>query len=135
MKGKRTRSVGVLTKGFGPRLKQTREARGLSQKQLADLVGADVVQISRYERSQVLPALETAATLAHTLRVSTDELWLGAEAGKAPVDPPIADLRLYQRFREAESLPRQDREAIILLIDGVLAQRSIEAQIEKRRRA
>ncbi len=125
--------MGPLTKGFGPRLKHLRESRGLSQKQLADLVGADVVQVSRYERAQVLPALETAASLARALKVSADELWLGVD--KPQEDPPIADLRLYQRFREAEGLPHKDREAIILLVDGVLAQRNIEAQIDKRRRA
>ncbi|MEO6326068.1 MAG: helix-turn-helix transcriptional regulator [Thermoanaerobaculia bacterium] len=136
MKGKRTRSVGTLTKGFGLRLKKLRESRGLSQKQLSDLIGADVVQISRYERAQVLPALETAAALAHILRVSADELWLGVDATKPQQEePPIGNLRLYQRFREAEALPLKDREAIILLVDGVLAQRNIEAQIDKRRRA
>lgn len=127
--------MGTLTKGFGTRLKRLRESRGLSQKQLADLVGADVVQISRYERNQVLPALETAAALAHTLKVSADELWLGLDSGKPQEEPPIGDLRLFHRFREAEALPHKDREAIILLVDGVLAQRSIEAQIDKRRRA
>lgn len=135
MKGKRTRSVGSLTKGFGGRLKRLRESRTLSQKQLADLIGADVVQISRYERGQVLPALETAAALAHTLQVSADELWLGLDPAKPQEEPRIGDLRLYQRFREAEGLPPKDREAIILLVDGVLAQRNIEAQIDKRRRA
>jgi transcriptional regulator with XRE-family HTH domain len=127
--------VGTLTKGFGLRLKKLRESRGLSQKQLADLVGADVVQISRYERVQVVPALETAAALAQILKVSADELWLGIDATKPQEEPPIGDLRLYQRFREAEGLPHKDREAIILLVDGVLAQRNIEAQIDKRRRA
>ena len=135
MKGKRTRSVGTLTKGFGLRLKKLRESRGLSQKQLSDLIGADVVQISRYERTLVLPALESAAALARILKVSADELWLGIDASKPQEEPPIGNLRLYQRFREAEALPLKDREAIILLVDGVLAQRNIEAQIDKRRRA
>ena len=127
--------MGVLTKGFGVRLRRLRESRGLSQKQLADLVGADVVQISRYERGQVLPALETAAALALTLKASADELWLGIDASRPREEPVIEDLRLYQRFREAEGLPQKDREAIILLVDGVLAQRSIEAQIDRRRHA
>ena len=127
--------MGTLTKGFGLRLKKLRESRGLSQKQLSDLIGADVVQISRYERTLVLPALETAAALARILKVSADELWLGIDASKPQEEPPIGNLRLYQRFREAEALPLKDREAIILLVDGVLAQRNIEAQIDKRRRA
>lgn len=98
------------------------------------MVQASVMQISRYERGQVLPALETAVALAESLRVSSDVLLMGRE-GETALDPQLSDLRLYERFVEAEKLTRQDREAIILLIDGVLAQRNIEAQIEKRRRA
>lgn len=127
--------MGALTKSFGLRLKSAREGKGLSQKQLAEMVGADPMQISRYERGQVLPALETAVALAEALQTPADELWMGHPPSAASAEPPIADLRLFQRFREAERLPRSDREAIILLIDGVLAQRSIEAQLEKRRRA
>jgi len=124
----------VLTRGFGHRLKTFRQERGLSQKQLADMVGANVMQICRYERGQVLPALETAAALADALQVSADKLLLDRDEGARPA-PAIGDLRLYQRFVDAEKLPREDRNAIILLIDGVLAQRSIEAQLERRRHA
>lgn len=128
--------MGRLTKGFGGRLRKAREERGLSQQQLADMIGASVMQISRYERGQVLPALETAVALAEALRVSADRLLLDRDEGSAAaIGPQLSDLRLYERFVEAEKLSRHDREAIILLIDGVLAQRSIESQIERRRRA
>jgi len=99
------------------------------------MVGTHVMQISRYERGEVLPAFEMALTLAEVLHISADVLLLGREEAKSHTIPAISDLRLYDRFIEAEKLNRQDREAIILLIDGVLAQRDIEARVEKRRRA
>lgn len=117
------------------RLKKAREERRLSQQQLADLIGASVMQISRYERSQVLPALETAVALSDGLQVSADYLLMDREESAATSEKAITDLRLHQRFREAEKLSRADREAIILLIDGVLAQRSIESEIHRRQRA
>lgn len=126
--------MGKLTKGFGGRLRSARDERGLSQQQLADMIGASVMQISRYERAQVLPALETAVALAEALRVSADYLLMDRDE-ETSRDREIQDLRLHQRFLDAEKLTRADREAIILLIDGVLAQRSIEAEIGKRRRA
>lgn len=126
--------MGKLTKGFGARLRKAREERRLSQQQLADLVGASVMQISRYERSQVLPALETAVALAEALRVSADFLLLDRDESTTSA-PAITDVRLFERFVEAEKLDRSDREAIILLIDGVLARRSIESDIARRRRA
>src|SRR5581483_73156 len=130
------KSVQAITKGFGFRLRTTRQERGLSQKDLPDIIGTTVMQISRYERGQILPAFETAVALAEALHVSADALLMGRDTGQAAIAAPlISDVRLYERFREAEKLGKQDREAIILLIDGVLAQRSIEAQIERRRRA
>ncbi len=126
--------MGALTKSFGLRLRKARMECGLSQKQLADMVGANVMQICRYERGQVLPALETALALSEALRVSTDVLLAGHDEA-ASETPRIGDVRLFERFLEAEKLSKTDREAIILLIDGVLAQRTIEAQIDKRRRA
>jgi transcriptional regulator with XRE-family HTH domain len=134
MRETRTRSVGAITKGFGFRLRQTRQDRGLSQKQLAELVNADVMQVSRYERGQVLPALETAVALAEVLRVSADWLFMGRDE-KASAAPEIADVRLYERFLDAVKLDRNDRDAIILLIDGVISQRNIEGEIRKRRSA
>jgi transcriptional regulator with XRE-family HTH domain len=128
--------VGAMTKGFGFRLKRTRQERGLSQKDLADLIATTVMQISRYERGQILPAFETAVALADALHISADVLLMGREEGPAAIAAPtISDVRLHGRFREAEKLNKQDREAIILLIDGVLARRDIEAQIDRRRRA
>jgi len=122
-----------LKKAFGSRLREIRERRGLSQKQLAEMLKTDVMQISRYERGLGLPSLETCVELASILRISSDELLLGRETREGSI--PISDVRLLDRFVESEKLPRQDREAIILLIDGVLAQRHMEAELEKRRRA
>lgn len=122
-----------LKKAFGSRLREIRERRGLSQKQLADMLKTDVMQVSRYERGLGLPSLETCVELASILRISSDELLLGHETREGSI--PISDVRLLDRFVETEKLPRQDRDAIILLIDGVLAQRHMEAELEKRRRA
>lgn len=122
-----------MKKAFGGRLREIRERRGLSQKQLAEMLKTDVMQVSRYERGVGLPSVETCVELASILRVSTDELLLGEQTHEGSI--PISDIRLLERFAESEKLPRQDREAIILLIDGVLAQRHMEAELEKRRRA
>ena len=127
--------MAVVARAFAPRLRKARMDRSLSQKQLADMAGTHVMQISRYERGEVLPAFEMALTLAEVLHISADVLLLGRDEGKAQTIPAISDLRLYERFLEAEKLERQDREAIILLIDSVITHRSVEAQIDKHRRA
>lgn len=115
-----------MKKAFGRRLRDIRERRDLSQKQLADLLGTDVMQVSRYERGIGLPSLETCVQLAAILRVSTDELLLGHERGE---ELAISDVRLLDKFQRLQELDKRDREAVIILIDGVLARRAVESAI------
>ena len=120
-----------LKKAFGRRLKDIRERRDLSQKQLADLLSTDVMQISRYERGIGLPSLETCVPLAAILKVSTDELLLGREPRGAELE--ISDVRLLDKFQRLQELNKRDREAVIILIDGVLARRAVESAIASAR--
>ena len=116
-----------LKKAFGKRLREIRERRGLSQKQLAELLKTDVMQVSRYERGIGLPSAESCVELAGILRVSTDELLLGHEPKGG--EPPISDVRLLEKFLRLQELDKRDREAVIILIDGVLARRGVESVI------
>lgn len=116
-----------MKKGFAKRVREIREGRGLSQRQLAEMLKTDVMQVSRYERGIGLPSLETCVELARLLHVSMDELLFGEEA-KGP-EMPISDVRLLERFVKLQKVDKRDREAVIILIDGVLARRGVEAVI------
>lgn len=61
------------TTGFGARLKALREAAGLTQQQLADLVGMKAQNVTRLETGGREPAWETVIRLAKALKVSTDD--------------------------------------------------------------
>jgi transcriptional regulator with XRE-family HTH domain len=117
-----------LKKAFGRRLRDIRERRDVSQKQLADLLSTDVMQISRYERGIGLPSLETCVQLAAILKVSTDELLLGREP-RGSSELEISDVRLLDKFQRLQQLGKGDREAVIILIDGVLASRAVDLAI------
>jgi DNA-binding XRE family transcriptional regulator len=57
------------------RIKQLRTEAGLSQAELAELVGgSDARQISRYEHGRITPSLDVAVRLAQALKVSLDYL-------------------------------------------------------------
>ncbi len=59
---------------FGERLRQLREARGLSMRQLAERSGVDVGVISRVERGQYKPPkIGTIEKLARALELGTAE--------------------------------------------------------------
>lgn len=67
---------------FGCKLKKLRKQRGLTQKQLASLLGVQNSIISFYEVGDRLPSPSMIIKLAATLHVSTDFL-LGVEKGES----------------------------------------------------
>jgi hypothetical protein len=69
--------------------------------------------------------------LATILKVSTDELLLGRESRGADLE--ISDVRLLDKFQRLQELDKRDREAVIILIDGVLARRAVESAIASAR--
>ena len=65
-------------KNIPNRLKQCRRHRGLSQKELADLMGfKDTTWISRWENGDVLPNLVSAARLSVLLDMPMNNLFDG----------------------------------------------------------
>lgn len=63
---------------FGKKVKLLRKERGLTQKQLADMVGVAVSAISAYEAGNRYPTYSGLVSLARIFHVSTDYL-LGIE--------------------------------------------------------
>lgn len=59
---------------FGRRMRQLRKAKGLTQSQVAELVGGTKVMISSYELGTRFPPYSTLVKLARLYGVSTDYL-------------------------------------------------------------
>lgn len=56
------------------RLKETRQRKGINQRELADLCGISDVQLSRYENGKMQPSLNNLESIARHLQVSVDYL-------------------------------------------------------------
>ncbi|MCM3784368.1 helix-turn-helix domain-containing protein [Neobacillus mesonae] len=56
------------------KIKELREARGMSTQELADILGVSQRQIQLYEKGDSLPKLEGLIILADLFNVSTDYL-------------------------------------------------------------
>lgn len=89
----------------------------------------ETTRVARYERG---PNAETLAALSRVLQVELDFLLLGEVKGREPNQLPIADVPLLERFRDIQKLPKRDRKAVILLIDGVLTRGDVETRLRKR---
>ena len=61
-------------KDVGLRIKKTREAKGLTQEELAALVDLSPTHISVIECGQKIPKLDTFVAIANALDVSADSL-------------------------------------------------------------
>jgi transcriptional regulator with XRE-family HTH domain len=112
--------------GFSQRLIAVRKARGLTQVQLAQMLGTTQRNISHYETGAGYPPAPVVADLARALDASADEL-LGVTGSNAKPaakgssqdqnDPQVR--RLWKKFRQVTSLPDKDQRAVIRLINSL----------------
>lgn len=85
----------ALRNQLGGRLRELRESRGLTQAQLAHLLGKSWETISNFERGKTLPSLVTLEQLAGVLGVSMREFFSerAIERSSDELDAVLADLR------------------------------------------
>lgn len=103
---------------FGRRLVQLRQARGLTQVQLAAAIESSQRVISHYETVAEYPTVHALVSLAKVLHVSTDEL-LGLKTParvEIPKQPP-EEKRLWRHMKLVAKLPERDQRAVLRLID------------------
>ena len=67
------------------------------------------------------------------LQVTTDELLAGEKKAMRP--PEIRDVRLFERFRALDELPKQEREVVVHLIDAIVAKHRVAAALQDEKRA
>ncbi|GMU63470.1 MAG: hypothetical protein AMXMBFR34_52330 [Myxococcaceae bacterium] len=101
---------------FGHRLVAIRQARGLTQTQLADAMGTTQRVISRLETVADYPTVPLLLELCRVLKVSSDEL-LGLKPPprvEPPRQPP-EEKRLWRHLRVVAQLPERDQRAVLRL--------------------
>jgi transcriptional regulator with XRE-family HTH domain len=107
------------------RLVELRKERGITQTDLADLIGSTQRAISHYETVAEFPPANVIVDLARALGVSTDQL-LGLKPTKKtlPTDDPDVR-RLWKKFQRVLDLPEKDQRAVLRLVSSLhgLAQR------------
>lgn len=108
-----------ISKQVGRRIKELREARGLTQAQLANLLGKSIETISNFERGKVATSLLTLEQLARRLDVRVKDFF--DETMPLPVQQPSSD-SARAITNALELLPEDDLEIVAGLV-GVLEAR------------
>ncbi|MEW6368020.1 MAG: helix-turn-helix transcriptional regulator [Acidobacteriota bacterium] len=127
-RGPGPKGIGNTMKEFGVRLRALREKRRISQQELADMVGIHLSQLGGLERGASFPTAETVIALARALHATTDALPRGDKSGLE--ETQIENIGLYERFRTFEHLKRDDQEALIRVIDAMIAKHKMEEALQ-----
>jgi len=102
----------------GERLARLRRDRGITQEELAEMLGVSQPVVSDYERGELRLHGELILQLTQILGVSADDL-LGLKPMKSAEG--VGNRRLARRLQQIEKLPRRDQQAILRTIDAFLA--------------
>ncbi len=111
---------------FSERLKALREARGLTQSRLAEMIEALPRVYNRWERGHIVPQLDSLIKLADVLQVSLDEL-----VGRVDVNNnvKIRNHVLHELWQQADSLPDEEQKALITVINSFVKKSMVEKAI------
>lgn len=99
---------------FGSRLLQARKNKGMSQEELARMLGTKGPAIGRYERDEMKPSIEAAAKMAQILDVSLD--WL---VGHTDLE---LDRKMIQRIQQVTKMSEKDQEHVFAMLDAFIKQ-------------
>lgn len=114
----------------GARMLALRRAAGLSQIELAKLVGETQQNIAFWEQSDKPPRSEVLPRMSQALGVEiSDILGSGPIAAKKP--GPAG--RLQRAFNDVSALPRRQQEKVIDFLDALLNQYKRQSTLESRR--
>jgi transcriptional regulator with XRE-family HTH domain len=101
----------------GDRLKTLRTERGWSQAELAEKIGSDARQVSRYENGRVAPSLDVLARIGEVLDITVDHLLYEA-AERRPLTRPHNPLDA--RLADLDQLTDDERTTITNVIDALV---------------
>jgi len=105
----------VFSRAIGVRLRELREERGWTQRELDRRLGILQSKLSKYESGTHQPSLRTLVRMANLFGVSTDYLLTGTGT---PV-PPLRDDRLLDRFRRLGAGGEEMRSIVLSILDAL----------------
>ena len=100
---------------FGKKLREAREAKGISQSELARLLKTNHSIIGKYERDEVKPTVDVVKRLADNLDTT-----VGFLLGESEDLNILKDPSMLKRLNEINELPSNEREALLFNVDAVL---------------
>lgn len=98
---------------FGKKLRECREAKNLSQKDLATLLNTSYSVIGKYERDEMIPSIEVAKNIAKIL-----DSTVGYILGETEQVNIFNDTTMLNRFNDIEKLDPENKKHLLSVVDG-----------------
>lgn len=106
---------------FGKKIAALRKGLKLSQTELAKKLETSVSVISRYERDEMTPSIETAKKLAGFLNTS-----VGYLLGETEDDELLKDPRMLERLKDVQKLSEENKQHVFALLDAFIAKTKLQ---------
>lgn len=102
---------GELFKSIGRTLAQRREAKGLTQEEVAEALHIGTEAVSRMERGLTMPTVQRLAELAEVYKCGIDELLIASSNRTSDQAELIAEI--------LQTLPEADRSMIVEVVKRI----------------
>ncbi len=100
---------------FGKRLRTCREAKNLSQQDVAAKLKTSYTVIGKYERDEMIPSVEVAKKLSKLLDTT-----VGYLLGETEEVNILKDPSMLKRLNEINLLPDEEKKSILSTVDAFL---------------
>ncbi|MCU0376022.1 MAG: helix-turn-helix domain-containing protein [Chitinophagaceae bacterium] len=101
---------------FGKKIRECRDAKGLSQQALGKLMKTTLTVIGKYERDEMVPSVTVAQRLANFLDTT-----VGYLLGETEEVNLLKDPEMLRRLNDIANLPEKDKAHILYTLDNLLA--------------
>jgi transcriptional regulator with XRE-family HTH domain len=108
---------------IGNKIRTAREAKGLTQKQVAIEIGMDQSQYSKIEKGKTDPYTSTVEKIAKALGMTLSELFSSDDIFR---EVNSQDKSLMEKLRLVELLEDEERKSVYNIIDGLFAKKKLK---------
>lgn len=108
---------------LGTILKQAREVKGLSQKEVAAAAEMDQAQYSRIENGKTDPSFSLVVRIAQAMRMELHELFKPEGGMKEVVS---ADKSMLEKLALIDGLDKKEKQAFYTILDALIAKKQIK---------
>lgn len=107
---------------FGKRLRECREAKGLSQQDLGKLLETSYTVIGKYERDEMKPSIDVARKLAKLVDTT-----VGYLLGESKDMNVLKDPAMLKRLNDIQGFSEKEREHILYALDALITKAKLKS--------